>query len=292
MKGKVCLITGASRGIGRELALNLAKMDAKLLLHASTPENVAAVVDELRQLSGNPDIQGFAADFNDQDQVRRLAAEIKASTDRLDLLVNNAAVFSTYRTLAKDGHEATFTVNHLAHFILANELLELLQEAAPSRVVIVSSEAHQRAHHVEDWESAKGYGGYQAYARSKLANVMFGYDLAHRLEGTGVTVNSCHPGIANTGFVEKMLDRWWARWMIPLAKTMTIPVEEAVKTPLMLATSGEVEGVTGKYFKDGRAIPSSLVSHDPTIGARLWNISLRYTGQIPEMEITGEYIAE
>jgi NAD(P)-dependent dehydrogenase (short-subunit alcohol dehydrogenase family) len=291
MHGKVCLITGASRGIGRALALRLAAMDSRLLLHASTRQTVDRVVAEVRTLTGNPDVHGFAADFADQDAVRRMAEEIHGATDRLDLLVNNAAIFNTYRTMTADGHEMTFAVNHLAHFILTNALLDLLSAGAPSRVVVLASEAHQRAHHVEDWESRTGYSGYQAYARSKLANVMFGYDLAHRLEGSGVTVNSCHPGLADTGFIEKMFDRWWARWVVPIARTFTIPVEKAVETPLLLATSPELEGVTGKYFKDRQAIPSSLVSHDPTIGARLWNVSLRHTGQLPDVEITGEYIA-
>jgi NAD(P)-dependent dehydrogenase (short-subunit alcohol dehydrogenase family) len=291
MHGKVCLITGASRGIGRALAIHLATRDTTLLLHASTRETIDRTVAEIRELSGNPDIHGLAADFADQDAVRRMVAEVRQRTERLDLLVNNAAIFNTYRISTADGHEMTFAVNHLAHFILTNGLVDLLTAAAPSRVVILASEAHQRAHHVEDWESRTGYSGYQAYARSKLANVMFGYDLAHRLEGTGVMVNSCHPGLADTGFVEKMFDRWWARWVVPIAKTFTIPVEKAVETPLMLATSPELGGVTGKYFKDGHAIPSSLVSHDPTIGARLWNISLRYTGELPDVEITGEHIA-
>ena len=291
MHGKVCLITGASRGIGRAMAIRLATMETTLLLHASNRQTVDRAVAEIRELSGNDDIHGLAADFADQDAVRRMAEEVTRRVDRLDLLVNNAAIFNTYRTMTPDGHEMTFAVNHLAHFILTNALLDLLRAAAPSRVVILASEAHQRAHHVEDWESRNGYSGYQAYARSKLANVMFGYDLAHRLEGSGVTVNSCHPGLADTGFVEKMFDRWWARWVVPIAKTFTIPVEKAIETPMLLATSPELEGVTGKYFKDGRAIPSSLVSHDPTIGARLWNVSLRHTGELPDVEITGEHIA-
>ena len=291
MQGKVCLITGASRGIGRAMALKLANMDTRLLLHARTRASVDRAVSELSELSGNPNIEGFAAEFADQEAVRQMAEQVRERTDRLDLLVNNAAMFSTQRTMTADDHEMTFAVNHLAHFILTNAVTDLLRAAAPARVVILASEAHQRAHHVEDWESRNGYSGYQAYARSKLANVMFGYDLAHRLEGSGVTVNSCHPGLADTGFVEKMFDRWWARWIVPVAKQFTIPVEEAIVTPMQLATSPAFEGVTGKYFKDGRAIPSSLVSHDPTIGARLWNISLRYTGELPDVEITGEHIA-
>src|SRR5690606_23531147 len=132
--------------------------------------------------------------------------------------------------------------------------------------------------------------GYGAYSRSKLANIMFTYDLAHRLQGSGVTVNACHPGLVDTGIIETGLSRWWTRWLIPFAKRFAITPAAGAETPLYLATSPDVEGVTGKYFKNCRPATSSLVSHDATIGARLWNISLRYTGQLSEVEITGEHI--
>lgn len=290
MLGKVCLVTGANRGIGKEIALQLAKAGAAVMVHSRTADKAAATVAELRAASGNDAIRGFHADFLIQSEVRRLAADVIAATDRLDVLVNNVGVFNLYRAAAPDGHEATFTVNHLGPFILTRELKELLKASAPSRVVIVSSEAHQRASRIEDWESRQGYEGYQAYARSKLANIMFGYDLAHRLEATGVTVNSCAPGLVDTGIIEVAMDRWWSRWAIPIAKKIARTVEEGAKTPLYVAMSPDVEGVTGKYFKNEKPATSSLVSHDPTIGARLWNISLRYTGEVPEAEITGEHI--
>jgi NAD(P)-dependent dehydrogenase (short-subunit alcohol dehydrogenase family) len=291
MRGKVCLVTGANRGIGREIAFGLAKAGARVLVHARTVEHATAAVEELRANSGNTLIQGFAADFQDQGQVRRLAADLRHATDRLDVLVNNAGVYHVHRVMTADNHEATFAVNHLAPFILTRELLSLLEASAPARVINVSSEAHQRATNVEDWESRQSYSGYQAYARSKLANVMFSYDLAHRLEATGVTVNACHPGLVDTGIIETGMSRWWSRWAIPIAKRIAIPVEEGAKTPLYLAMSADVEGVTGRYYKKERPATSSLISHDPTIGARLWNISLRYTGEVPEQEITGEHIA-
>ncbi len=290
MHGKTCLVTGANRGIGREIAIGLARAGERVLVHARTPEKAERTVAEVRAASGSDLVQGFHADFMDQAQVRRLAAEVKAATDRLDVLVNNAATYNTYRQLTHDNHEGTFAVNHLAPFILTRELLGLLEASAPSRVVNVSSEAHQRASNIEDWESRQSYSAYQAYARSKLANVMFSYDLAHRLEGTGVTVNACHPGLVDTGIIETALDRWYSRWLIPIAKRVAIPVEEGARTPLWLAMADDVEGVTGKYFKQEKPTSSSLVSHDATIGARLWNISLRYTGEVPEQEITGEHI--
>src|SRR5690606_17257355 len=186
MRAKVCLVSGANRGLGKEIALQLAKAGAAVMVHSRTAEKAAVAVAELKAASGNEAIRGFHADFLVQAEVRRLASEVLAATDRLDVLVNNVGVFNLYRAAAPDGHEATFTVNHLGPFILPRELRELRKSSAPSRVVIVSSEAHQRASRIEDWESRQGYEGYQAYARSKLANIMFGYDLAHRLEATGV----------------------------------------------------------------------------------------------------------
>lgn len=290
MDGKVCLITGANRGIGREIALELARKGATVMAHARTPERAAAMDADLRAASGSDAIRVFHADFADQNAVRRLAAEVQAATDRLHVLINNAGAFHLYRTTTADGHEATFAVNHLAPFILTRELKQLLKDSAPARVINVSSEAHHRATNIEDWESRQGYTGYQAYARSKLANVMFTYDLAHRLENSGVTVNACHPGLVDTGLIEHGLSRWWTRWLIPIAKRMSDTVEDGAVTPVWLAVSPEVEGVTGKYFKKRRAATTSLVSHDPTIGARLWNISLRYIGEISDVEITGEHI--
>lgn len=291
MRGKVCLVTGATQGVGRHVAEGLARMDAKVLLHGRDPAKVERTVAEVRSASGNPDVHGITADFAVQDQVRRMVTEVEALTDRLHVLVSNAGTYAMHRTETVDGHELTFAVNHLAPFILINGLVDRLKAGAPSRVVIVASEAHQRVRDVEDWESRTSFGGVTAYSRSKLANVLFAYDLAHRLEGTGITVNACHPGLVNTSLLASGFDRWYARWLWPFVQKTTITPEEGAQTPLYLATSPEVEGVTGKYYKRQRPATSSLISHDATIGARLWNISLRYTGQLSELEITGEHIA-
>ncbi|HET9066637.1 MAG TPA: SDR family oxidoreductase [Gemmatimonadales bacterium] len=290
MHGKVCLVTGANRGIGYEIALGLARQGARVLVHARTAEKADHTAELIREISGNPAVEGVHADFMRQDDVRQLAADVLRRADRLDVLINNAGGYFTYRTTTDDDHEATLAVNHLAPFILTNALVDRLKASAPSRVVNVSSEAHIRVSNIEDWESRQGYSGYGAYSRSKLANLLYTYDLAHRLEGSGVTVNACHPGLVDTGIIETGLSRWWTRWLIPIAKRFATSPEEGAETPLYLATSPEVEGVTGKYFKRKRPATSSLVSHDATIGARLWNISLRYTGELSEVEITGEHI--
>lgn len=292
MHGKVCLVTGANRGIGYETALGLARLGARVLVHARTAAKADQAAIAIRTASGNAAVEGVAADFMLQSEVRGLAQEVLQRADRLDVLINNAGGYFTYRETTVDNHEATFAVNHLAPFILTNALVDRMKASAPARIVMVSSEAHIRVRNVEDWESRQGYSGYGAYSRSKLANILYTYDLAHRLQGSGVTVNACHPGLVDTGIIETGLSRWWTQWLIPIAKRFTITPAAGATTPLYLATSAEVEGVTGKYFKRSRPATSSLVSHDATIGARLWNISLRYSGELPEVEITGEHIAD
>lgn len=290
MQGKVCLVTGATQGIGRVVAEELARQGARVLFTSRSAERGAATVAAIQAATGNPQVECLLADFAQQAQVRHLVAEVQATTDRLHVLVNNVGAHYHYRTETLDGVEATFAVNHLGAFLLTNGLVDLLTASAPARVVIVSSEAHQRVVDVEDWESTKGYGGIKAYSRSKLANILYAYELAHRLEGTGVTVNACHPGVVNTALLEGGFDRWWTRWLWPIARRFTVTPEEGAETVLHLATSPEVEGVTGKYFKRKAPANSSLISHDATIGARLWNVSLRLTGQLPEVEITGEHV--
>ncbi len=291
MQGKVCLVTGANQGIGRVVAEELARRGARVLITSRNPERGAATVAAIQSATGNPLVECLVADFAVQAQVRALVAEVYRVTDRLDVLVNNAGAHFHFRTMTPDDHESTFAVNHLAPFILTNGLTDLMRASAPSRIVNVASEAHQRAVDIEDWESTKGYGGVRAYARSKLANVMFTYELAHRLEGTGVTVNACHPGLVNTSLLEEGFNRWWTRWLWPIANRFTLTPAEGAETPIFLATSSEVDGVTGKYFKKKTPATSSLVSHDATIGARLWNVSLRMTGEISEVDITGEHVA-
>ena len=288
MQGKVCLVTGANRGIGRATAEELARQGAIVLMACRNRELGERAKAEIIAASGNRQVELFIADLSVQAQVRQLADDIRARHSRLDVLVNNAGAFFPRRTVTADDVEATFAVNHLACFIVVNELADLLRASAPARVVVVASEAHQRVSDPEDWESVRGYSARTAYSRSKLANVIFSYDMAHRLEGTGVTVNCCHPGTVDTPVLRGLYDRWW---MWPIVRQFVITAEEGARTVVYLATSSEVEGVTGKYFKTSRPATSSLISHDAVIGARLWNLSLRLTGELPPVTITGEIIA-
>ncbi|MES2304769.1 MAG: SDR family oxidoreductase [Gemmatimonadota bacterium] len=291
MKGKICLITGANRGIGRATAEALARQGATILLHCRDRSAGESARAELVASTGNSNIEVLVANLAVQAEVVALAEEVKARFPRLDVLINNAGAFFLNRVVTVDDHESTFAVNHLASFILTNELSDLLKASAPSRVIMVASESHQRVTDPEDWESNKGYNGLTAYGRSKLANVMYSYDLAHRLEGTGVTVNCCHPGVVETQLLESGFKRWWLHWVWPMVKRFTVSPAEGATTPTYLASSPDVEGVTGRYFIKSRPATSSLISHDSVLGARLWNLSLRLTGELPPVSITGEHIA-
>jgi retinol dehydrogenase 14 len=292
MQGKVCLVTGANRGIGRATVEDLARQGHTVLMVCRDRDAGEAAKAEIAAATGNRNLELFVADLSVQADVHRVVTEVKASHSRLDVLVSNAGTFQLHRRDTIDDIETTFAVNHLAGFILINGLTDLLRASAPARIVVVASEAHQRVSDPEDWVSVRGYNGRTAYNRSKLANVVFTYDLAHRLEGSGVTVNCCHPGWVNTHVLESMYNRWWLRWLWPVAqKFFIVSPAEGAKSVLYLATSAELEGVTGKYFKNGQPVTSSLISHDPVIGARLWNLSLRLTGELPPVTVTGEIIA-
>jgi NAD(P)-dependent dehydrogenase (short-subunit alcohol dehydrogenase family) len=291
MPEKVCLVTGANRGIGRATVEALARQGATVLMVCRDQASGEAARAEIAHATGSRSLELFVADFSVQADVHRVAEEIKAKHSRLDVLVSNAGVFMPRRVVTVDNIEATFAINHLAPFILINALTDLLKASAPSRVVIVASEAHQRVADPEDWVSTKAYNARTAYNRSKLANVIFCYDLAHRLEGSGVTVNCVHPGWVNTHVLYSMYDRWWLRWIWPIVqKHFTTSPADGARGVIYLATSAEVEGVNGKYFKESRPATSSLISHDSVIGARLWNLSLRLTGELPPVTITGEHI--
>ncbi len=287
MNGKVCLVTGANRGIGRAITEALARLGATVLMVCRNREVGEAARHELIAASGNERISLLVADFAVQADVRRLVEEVKAATPRLDVLVNNAGAYFARRTITADGIEATFAVNHLAPFLLTTGLLDLLRSSAPARIVVVASEAHQRVRDADDWQSARRYFGLTAYSRSKLANVIFGYDLANRLAGEGVTVNSCHPGLVETALLQSGFDRWWLRWLWPFVTRRMITPEQGATTPIHLAVSPEVAGVTGLYFKRSRAATSSPLSHDTEVGAQLWALSLRLTGQLPTPGGTG-----
>ena len=277
MRGKVCVVTGATSGIGQVTAAALAAQGAHVIVVGRNRAKAQQVVGEIRRQTGNDAVWYLLADFSDLQQVRELAAAFSAQYSQLDVLVNNAGTYFNTRHPAPGGVEMTFHVNHLAHFLLTNLLLETLTASAPARIVNVTSRAHEYDNmDFDDLGFERSYFGMKAYARSKLANLLFTYELARRLAGSGVTVNAVHPGGVAT-------DIWRTnfpvlgpaiKWVMSL---FALTPEEGADTLIYLASSPDVEGVTGKYFVEREAIASSPLSYDEQVAARLWGVSERLT---------------
>ena len=277
MDGKVVLITGGTSGIGKAAATALAGMGAEVVVTGRNRQKSEDAVEEIRHESGNQKVSFLLADLAVQAEVRRLAEEFEASHDRLDVLVNNAGLYKARRTETPDGIEMTLAVNHLAPFLLTNLLLDLLKKSAPSRVINVSSEAERWGKiDLDDLQSERRYRGFPVYGKSKLANIMFTYELAERLRGTGVTVNCMHPGSVNTnmGRSERGLGILLFRAFKPFMRSP----EKGADTLVYLAASPDVEGVTGRYFNDREVTESSEESYDRTLRKKLWEASEELTG--------------
>ena len=272
MRGKTCVVTGASSGIGLETAVALAQAGARVAVVCRTAEKGEHTVREIKRRSQSPDVVLFVADLASQRAVRALAAQLASALPRLDVLVNNAGVILRERVLTEDGIETTFAVNHLAYFLLVRLLEPALVASAPARVVNVASRGHNSGTlPFDDLMGAQGYDGWKAYAQSKLANVVFTYELARRLEGTGVTANCLHPGVVGTNFGSAGPSR--IRFGIRLARPFLLSPAKGAATSIYLASSPEVEGISGKYFADRRERRSSDESYDPAVAARLWKVS-------------------
>ena len=277
MAGKVCMVTGATAGIGKVTALELAQRGAAVVVVGRSEARCQATVSQIRQKTGNPSVAFLLADLSSQQDVRRLAAEFNSSYSRLDVLVNNAGAIMLSRRESVDGIEMTFALNHLAYFLLTHLLLDKLKSSAPARIVNVSSNSHERAKlDLDDLQTRKRYWGFGAYARSKLANILFSYELARRLEGTGVTVNVLHPGLVGTNFLAN--NGALGRILKTLVAIKGMSPERGARTSVYLAASPEVESVTGRYFFREQEAASSDSSHDEDAALRLWHISAELTG--------------
>lgn len=263
----VVLVTGSTDGIGKETAVRLARMGATVLVHGRTQQRADEALEELRGGDGSGQVSAVVGDLSSMNGVRGLAEGVRAGYDGLDVLINNAGIVAGERTETGDGHELTFAVNHLAPFLLTSLLLDALKGAAPSRVVTVSSELHARARmEFDDPGLTRDWGPRKAYNQSKLANVMFTYELARRLEGTGVTANAMHPGVVGT----KLLRQGFGA-----RGSSATPAADAL---VYLATSPEVEGVTGQYFRKEEETSSSPASLDKEAQRRLWEMSEEMVG--------------
>lgn len=279
LHGKVCLLTGATNGIGRAAADALARSGMTLVVVGRDRVRTEATVKEIREASGNPRVEALCADLSLRSEVRRLAAEFRAAHPRLDILVNNAGAVFTRREVTAEGTEKTLALNHLAYFLLARELGDLLVASAPARVVNVASEAHRGMRlDFADLESRKGYTGLGVYGKTKLMNILFTAELARRLAGTGVTANALHPGVVATGFGRNTPGLF--RTLVGIAQPFMLTPEKGAETVTYLATSPEVEGVSGKYFEKCREVRPSPAARDPEAARRLWELSERLVSPV------------
>lgn len=277
LKGKVCLITGGTSGIGAVTAEELAKQGARVVVVGRSRGRCEATVARIQERNGPDSADWIAADLSAQSEVRCLADEYQRRYERLDVLVNNAGALFMERRESVDGIEMTFALNHLGYFLLTNLLIEQLRASAPARVVVVASDAHRGVKlNLDDLQNTRAYRGFRAYCQSKLANVLFAYELARRLEGTGVTVNALHPGFVATNFLAGQGAGYWVARRV--ANLIAIRPEQGARTSIHLASSPEVDGVTGQYFARARAIPSSRTTRDVETARRLWQLSEQMTG--------------
>jgi NAD(P)-dependent dehydrogenase (short-subunit alcohol dehydrogenase family) len=272
MIGKKVLVTGGTRGIGKATAIGLAAMGARVGITGRDRVRTEAAAADIRAASGNPAVDAYTADMSSQAQVRRLAAEILDAYPRLDVLVNNVGGFWAHRHVTADGLEHTFALNHLAPFLLTHLLLDRLSASFPARVVTVSSGAHATGRiDFDDLQGSARYSGQQAYSASKLANVMFTYELARRLHGTGVTATVLHPGVVNTHFGAE--DQAGIKVILPLLRPFLKTPAAGAATTIYLASSAQVEGVTGRYFANRKPRSTTGASYDTAAAARLWQVS-------------------
>ncbi|NIS82543.1 MAG: SDR family NAD(P)-dependent oxidoreductase [Anaerolineales bacterium] len=274
---KVIMVTGGTSGIGKVGAMALAKHCVSLILVGRNVEKGAAAVEEIKRESDNPNVEFMSTDLSSQDEVRRLVEGFQKRHDRLDVLVNNAGAFFLRRKESVDGIEMTFALNHLGYFLLTHLLQDTIRASAPARIINTASGAHHdTVIDFDDLQARRKYRMYKRYAESKLANVLFTYELARRLEATEVAVNAFHPGFVATHIGEN--NGWFVRLVKPLINLRAGSPEEGADTLVYLAISPEVAGVTGKYFYKRKAVPSSPNSYDETLADRLWRVSAELTG--------------
>jgi retinol dehydrogenase 14 len=277
MTDRTVLVTGGTGGIGRATAAGLATLGARVAITGRDRRRADEAAAEIRA-PGGPAVDVFVADMSSQAEVRRLASDVLQALPRLDVLVNNVGGFWQTRHVTADGLERTFALNHLAPFLLTHLLLDRLKQNAPARVITVSSGAQSMGRiDFADLQRERSWSGQRAYSQSKLANVLFTYELARRLDGSGVTANVLHPGVVRTGFGAEDPSRL-QRWLVPFARPFMKTPERGAATSIHLASAPDLEHVSGRYFADSRPKRSSPRSYDDAAAARLWDVSCELTG--------------
>src|SRR6266436_618139 len=276
MQGKVCLLTGATSGIGKATALGLAQMGATMVMVSRDRARGEAAQSEIKTKSGNNAVDLLIADLSSQQSIRQLAENFKRNYTQLHVLINNAGVFMLRRRTTVDGLEMTFAVDYLAPFLLTNLLLDVLKASAPARIVNVSSNSHEAGYiKLDDLQAEHNYRSMRAYGQAKLAVVLFTYELARRLQGTGVTANCLHPGFVATNIGQNGVGPVGRSIVKLIFSRLGISPEEGAKTSLYLASSPEIVGVTGKYFAKSIPIRSAPISYDETLQRQLWEESAK-----------------
>jgi NAD(P)-dependent dehydrogenase (short-subunit alcohol dehydrogenase family) len=272
MQGKICLVTGSSSGIGKVTARELARAGATVVMVCRNQAKGEAARQEIQAATGSKTVDLLIADLASMADVRRIASEFKQKYTQLHVLINNAGGANNTRQVTPDGYEATFAANYLAPFLLTELLLDVLKASAPARIVNVSSAAHLRGKlDFDDLQGEKSYNLWKAYGQAKLALIIYTYELARRLQGSGVTVNALHPGVIASNFDQGLSS--FMRWGWKVITPFLSSVEQGAQTTLYLATSPEVEGVSGKYFAHRKEVRSSRLSYDQAAGQRLWGVS-------------------
>lgn len=276
MQGKICLVTGSNSGIGKVTARELAAQGATVVMVCRNRAKGEAAQAEIKAATGNDAVDLLIADLSSLAEVRRVATEFQQKYSQLHVLIHNAGGVNHKRTITPDGFEATFALNYLAPFLLTELLLATLKASTPARIVNVSSAAHMGGRiNFADLQGEKRYNTWMAYCQAKLALVLFTYELASQLAGTGVTVNALHPGVIASNFGQSMGSFMSVGWKLisPFIST----VEQGAQTTLYLATSPDVEGISGKYFANRKEKRSSPRSHDAAIRRQLWQVSQALT---------------
>lgn len=279
LQNQVILVTGASDGLGKVTARDLAGMGATVILVGRNPEKTQMAAEWVRQQTGSQQVDYLLADLSSQAEVHVLANQFQERYARLDVLVNNVGSAFVTRQLSADGIEMTFALNHLSYYLLTLLLLERLKASAPARVVNVSSRGHRGSPlDFKDLQLEHGYNPLKAYNRSKFANILFTYELARRLAGTSVTANALHPGLVSTNIGRNMGWLTGLAWDLLTFLRGGLDVDEGAQTQIYLASSSEVQDVSGKYFDRCQAVPSDPASYDVTAARKLWEISAAMVG--------------
>jgi len=300
MQGKTVIVTGATNGIGKITALELAKAGARVIIVGRSSTKVADTVNEIKAAAKHDQVFGEVVDLSLMSQVSALGERLKAAYPRIDVLVNNAGAFFTSRQLTAEGLEMTFALNHMNYFILTNALLDNLIAAAPARIVCVSSDAHTGGGTLDmsNLQGETGFSGFGQYSKTKLMNILFVKEMARRLAARGigaetVSVNALHPGFVDSGFLAgKSVITVVMGAIAPLLKLARVMItpEQGAQTSLYLATSPQVAGITGEYFSNSKQAKSSAASRDDAAAARLWEISEQIAREAQPQKATSTII--